>query len=407
MLPSMCADHRTAELGGLRIAYAAFEPFPNAKGSGTRMGRMVTALAGAGADVHLYTLAGRHALFELPAGVTHRPLGVMEPNFLRRGLAFRDRLARELVGLRPDVVHCRGIFEAQAAQGYAQVGSARWLFEVNGLFSVELGYHYPQVAAHQGFQAKLRALEARLLGGADQVVTQSRTTREFLLRRGLPADKPCAVIPNGADPGDYVTLPPTVRPVMRLLYAGTLAPWQGIGELLMATRRVARTLPVRLCLAGPMRRRWQKQLVRTLRRLKLEEAVEVLGPLGRTELAHELAQSDVCLAPLRRDARNLEQGSSPIKLFEYMAAGRALVTTDLPCVREIVADRETGLLASSCRPHALAEQILELGEQRELRESLGQAARRWVGESATWRHRQQALVRAYAELGSRAPSASR
>jgi glycosyltransferase involved in cell wall biosynthesis len=401
MLPGM------RELGGLRIAYAAFEPFPNAKGSGTRMNRMVTALAEAGAEVHLYTLAGRHALAELPAGVTHRPLAMGEPNFLRRGLAFRDRVARELVGLRPDIVHCRGMFEAQAAESYAGRGRARWVFEVNGLFSVELGYHYPEVATHQSFQAKLRALEARLLGSADQVLTQSRTTREFLVRRGLPADRPCAVIPNGANPGDYAPGQPPPGPVVRLLYAGTLAPWQGIGELLMATRRLAHSRPVRLRLAGPMRRRWHKQLSRTLRRLGLQEVVEVLGPLGRTDLVRELGASDICLAPLRRDARNLEQGSSPIKLFEYMAAGRALVSTDLPCVREIVTDRATGLLASSCRPHALAERILALGDERELRESLGRAARRWVGEFATWTHRQQALVGTYAELGSRPPRALR
>jgi glycosyltransferase involved in cell wall biosynthesis len=394
-------------LGGLRIAYAAFEPFPNAKGSGTRIGRMVSALAAAGAEVHLFTLAGRHPAPDLPAGVTHRPLASVEPNFLRRGLSFRDRLARELVGLRTDVVHCRGMFEAQAARDHARSAGACWVFEVNGLFSVELGYHYPGAAMSQGFQEKLRTLEAELLRDADQVLTQSQTTREFLSRRGMPSTVPCAVIPNGADPGDYSSPLTAAGPVMRLFYAGTLAPWQGIAELLMATRRVARTRPVRLGLAGPVRRRWQKQLVRSLRRLGLGEVVDVLGPLGRPELAREIARSDVCLAPLRRDARNVEQGSSPIKLFEYMAAGRALVSTDLPCVREIVSDRETGLLASSCRPGALAEAMLDLVDRQELRASLGAAARRWVGESATWAHRQQALVRTYAELSSRAPRASR
>src|SRR5690606_28152914 len=47
-------------LKGLRVAYAAFEPFPNAKGSGTRMARLLEALAGAGAEITLFTLPGRH-----------------------------------------------------------------------------------------------------------------------------------------------------------------------------------------------------------------------------------------------------------------------------------------------------------------------------------------------------------
>ena len=81
-----------------RVAYAAFEPFPNAKGSGTRISQMLRALAEAGAEVRLYSLPGSHSEHLLPAGVEHCPLEFWEPNFLRRALAFRDRVARELRG---------------------------------------------------------------------------------------------------------------------------------------------------------------------------------------------------------------------------------------------------------------------------------------------------------------------
>ena len=392
-------------LAGLRVVYAAFEPFPNAKGSGTRITQLVGGLAEAGARVTLATLAAEGD-GPLPAGVIHRSLRVAEPNLLRRGLLFRDHVARLLAGLHPEVVHVRGVFEGQAALAYARHAGARCVFEVNGLGSVELPYHYPEVGRSQEFQRKLRALELSLLTGADQLLTQSHTTAAFLGDRGLPAGAWCAVIPNGAEPDDYDPAPSDPEGPLRLFYAGTLAPWQGVAELLMATRRVAREHPVTLALAGSARRRWERQLRRVLRRLKLEQSVALLGPLSREQLARRVSASDVCLAPLRRDGRNVRQGASPIKIFEYMAAGRAVISTDLPCVREIVDDERTGLLATSSRPSALADPILRLARDPELRLSLGAAARAEVIQGSTWRARREQLVQTYVELLARQASAS-
>ncbi len=382
-------------LKGVRLAYAAFEPFPNAKGSGTRMARLLEALVGAGADVTLFTLPGRHVTLPLNRW-RHVPLQIIESNFLRRGEAFRERLAREFMTLRPDVIHYRGLFEAQAAAAYARHAPVRRVFEVNGLFSVELDYHYPHVADALEFQRKLRALELRALGEADLLFTQSDTTRRYLVGRAPDIETRCIVLPNAAEPSDYAERArPRQGAPPRLLYAGTLAPWQGVLELLMALRRVVRRAPVLLTLAGPMRQSWQKQLDRVLRKLDIVLHVRVLGPVTRQALTGHIAESDICVAPLRRDARNLRQGCSPLKLFEYMAAGRPIVSTDLPCVREIVEHERSALLATSARPSALAESILRLLENPELARELGEAARDRVRASATWAHRQRVLLDAY------------
>ena len=60
-------------LAGVRVAYAAFEPFPNAKGSGTRISQMLRALAEAGAEVRLYSLPGHHAEHSCLRGWTIAP----------------------------------------------------------------------------------------------------------------------------------------------------------------------------------------------------------------------------------------------------------------------------------------------------------------------------------------------
>ncbi len=337
----------------VRVAYVAFEPFPNAKGSGTRITQMLRALVEQGHAVELLTLPGEREA-ELPAGAHHRPLPVFHANFLARALAFRDRVARELHAVRPDVIHFRGIFEGQAAMAYAGRYGGRTIFEVNGLPSVELPYHYPGVGRSQDLLGRLRKTEQRLLAAVDVVMTQSQTTLAYLRGRDLPPTTPSFVIPNGADPSAFQGVAPCTPPTV--LYAGTLTPWQGVSELLMAARRCAQHRAVRFVLAGPLRRRFRRHLDRVITRLKVAGTVELTGALDREALARRVEAADVCVAPLRRDVRNKAQGCSPIKLFEYMAAARPVVVTDLPCTREIV-QPDRGVLLHVPRPKALAEAI--------------------------------------------------
>ncbi len=390
-----------ARLDGLRVAYVAFEGFPNSKGSGTRMAQMSRALRDAGADVHLVTLTPKPGAGAPPAGVVLHPINLLQDNLLARALAFRDRVLRELVAIRPDVIHFRGVFEGEAALVYAARRRVPTLFEVNGLPSIELSYHYRGLASSHSMQAKLRELEARILRGAQWALTQSNTTLEFMQSRGLPDHTPRAVIPNAADPALFhpAAHEPgevTASAPARLLYVGATQAWQGTLELLMATRRVARELPVELQIAGPMRRRWRKQIERTIHRLKLEDQVTLLGALPAAELPARIQAAHICLAPLRRDVRNKHQGCSPIKVFEYMSCARPVISTELPCMREIIEPDVSGVLLDSPRPKVLAGAVLELLQDTERRRALGAAARQFIELEGSWERRRHSLVDFYA-----------
>lgn len=383
---------------GARVAYVAFERFPSAKGSGTRIRHMVGALVDAGCEVHVVTLAGNSDFPSIP-GVKLHPIRILENNYLARAMRFRGQVARRLQALAPDIIHFRGVFEGEAALAYAQRRGVPTVFEVNGLPSVELRYHYTELSSAPDFERRLRDLEKRVLCGSRHVMTQSRTTARFLEARGLPSATPAVVIPNAADPAIHFR-PIEEQPAestLRVLYAGTLTPWQGVGELLMAIRRVLRERDVHLTLAGPAPRRRQRRLERAVRRLKVGEAVTFTGPLRRADLADLVRRQHVCAAPLRRDLRNRIQGASPIKLYEYMCAARAVLTTDLPCVREIVEGERNALVVHSPRPGRLAEQLLRLGADPDLRRRLGDAAHADVMAQATWPLRRRALVDCYTE----------
>jgi glycosyltransferase involved in cell wall biosynthesis len=389
-----CSGYHAAVLSGLRVAYVAFDPFPNRKGSGTRIGELATGLAEAGADVTVVTLAPV-SNDDPPTGVRTWPIRSLDRNYLARAVSFRDAVGRALVALRPDVIHFRGPFEGQAALGYADSFGARTVFEVNGLPSVELSYHHPSVYRSE-LETRLDRTERRLLRRADAVFTQSHATERFLRLRGLAA-RAARVIPNGAHANELGESSRKAGGTTEVLYAGTLAPWQGLPELVSAVYRASRDADVRLTLLGGGQKRWRRELLRRVRRLDLGDRVALRAAVSREELRLAVLAADVCVAPLRRDRRNRLQGSSPIKLYEYMAAGKAVLATRLPCLEEIVSDGHTGLLA---RPgHTdLALRLGELSRDPSLRQRLGRSARLEILENGTWTHRRAELVGFYREV---------
>ncbi len=83
---------------------------------------------------------------------------------------------------------------------------------------------------------------------------------------------------------------------------------------------------------------------------------------------------------------------SPMKLFEYMATGRPIVSSDLPVLREILAHERNALLVPPADPVAWAAALDRLLEDRSLRRRLGQAARRDLETSHTWDRRARAVL---------------
>jgi glycosyltransferase involved in cell wall biosynthesis len=99
---------------------------------------------------------------------------------------------------------------------------------------------------------------------------------------------------------------------------------------------------------------------------------------------------DVCVMPFP-NTPHYRTDMSPLKMFEYMAAGRAIVATDLPSVREVLTDGEDALLATPGSPKELANAIDRLIADPGLRARLGERARQRA-QGFSWEARAQALV---------------
>jgi glycosyltransferase involved in cell wall biosynthesis len=397
-----------------RVLYASFDAVPSPKGASAHIVQSVRALS-EHRQVDLLTLSGSLPSAELPESVRRDTFSSEAENFLQRALEWGDHVARRLASERYDVVHVRSIWEGTPALLLRAVRGYRLVYEVNGLPSIELKYHYPALAQSPELIARLRAQERALMRAADLVITQSRTTRNYLRSQGAGGGR-LVVIPNGVDAGrfpkplsavsdlsdlsdlsDRWDLSDGERRVATILYLGTLAPWQGLPYLISAVA-AART-PYRLRIVGTGRREWRRGLERQIRRLGLEERAVVEPPIAPEEVPALLASVDVAAAPLAVTDRNVIQGCCPLKILEYMAAGKAIVAPRMPTVRELLEHERTALLYRPDRPRRLAETLDRLAEDPELRRRLGMAAAEDARTRFPWSAHDQALRQAYASLG--------
>ena len=108
-------------------------------------------------------------------------------------------------------------------------------------------------------------------------------------------------------------------------------------------------------------------------RLGIENRVTFEGLLPPSAVSGALVRADVLALPNPASAISTH-ATSPLKLFEYMAAGKAIVASNLPAIREVLTDERTALLVTPGDPEALAAGLRRLAADPDLRGRLADAA---------------------------------
>ncbi len=329
-----------------------------------------------------------------------------EDNFLGRALDFGQGVmafcaAQAAAGISYDFAHYRSIWSGFLLEQEKGRFGYKTIFEVNGLPSVELKYHYPGIS-QTDLPDRIRQQELSALALCDAVVCPADVTRSFLTSLGVERSK-ITVIPNGISPSDFspspLPAPEGRRPV--ILYVGTLADWQGLEVLIRAMPLILAQTPALLRLVGPGRSRQRKILQKMVRKLGLEDAVEIGGAVPHHAIAEAISAADICAAPLGLNDRNIVQGCCPIKVIEYMACGRPVVASNLPVVRELLREGQDGLLFFPDDPQDLAAQICRLIQDRPLAARLAASAAERAQTKFTWHAAQNRLLRVYSQLDGR------
>jgi glycosyltransferase involved in cell wall biosynthesis len=254
-------------------------------------------------------------------------------------------------------------------------------------------------------RGQLAACERAAIEAATRIFVVSEVDQNNLLRRGVEP-KRIVVNPNGVSVERFAKA--RGAPIRRQLglaktdfvigFLGTFGPWHGAPLLARAFSLVARQLSQSKLLLvgdGPQRDETRQQLVAD----GTDAQAILTGRVGSDEVPHYLDACDVLVSPHVALPEGIEFFGSPTKLFEYMAAGKAIVASELGQIADVLDHGRTALLVPPGDARALASAIQELADAPELRQELGGRARQQA-DGHTWRENAGRIIDAYERLSS-------
>lgn len=219
--------------------------------------------------------------------------------------------------------------------------------------------------------------------GADRVYAVTRVLARRIAQEGIDEAK-LSITPNGIDPNQFAALPSReaakqhlgLEGRLVLGFTGFVREWHSMDTILdLMAAHPELNLHLLLVGDGPAREALEIQA----EKLGLSERVTFTGVVERDQVPLHVMAFDVALQPA------VVPYASPLKLFEYLAAGCAVVAPASENIREILSDGNNALLFDPELPDQRAAAILRLARDVALRTRLGDAAARTiVDRGLTW-----------------------
>ena len=283
------------------------------------------------------------------------------------GLEF-FKLAAAILRERPDAIYERENIYMLSGVWAARLFSLPLLLEVNAPLAEERG-KFDGLA----MPAFARWTEEVAWRNATYVLPVTAVLGGIIQKAGVPASR-IVVTSNGVDTDAFRLVDAQARPRLPdafkagpvLGFVGYVRAWHGLPQVvdLLGADPVLAQASLLVVGDGPARGDLEAQA----KRLGVEDRVQVCGVIGRDGLAGYISTFDIALQP------EVTAYASPLKLFEYMALGRAIIAPDAPNIREILTHEVDALLFEPNNPESLAAAIRRLVGDGALRARLGAAA---------------------------------
>ena len=388
----------------MKILYFADIRFPLERANGIQTMETCYALAGRGHEVRLAVRPDTHAPARDPFeyyGLAPNSRLIVErapvsgPDLARRIGYLAFAAGRSVGGGRADIVMTRDL--AVASLLLRLPARPPLVYESHG-YAPEVSAALPTLVSTAtppgpSKLARLARRESYVWRHADGYVTITNGLASALDAR-LGRRARLAVVPDGArltPPGPRA--PGTLAP-FTVAYAGHLYAWKGVDVLLEAIARLPEVHG--LVIGGHEKEADLGRLKSLATRLGIDNRITFTGHLVPSAVPVQLQRAHVLALPNPASAISTHS-TSPLKLFEYMAAGTAIVASNLPAIREVLTHEVNALLVTPGDADALATGITRLASDPPLRQQLGDAARTAVAEYS-WDRRAERLEALFTEV---------
>jgi len=211
------------------------------------------------------------------------------------------------------------------------------------------------------------------------LVTISEKLKRNFIRAGVPEEK-ILVLHSGVDLERFRSLP-SIEDSRRILnlpldrklvvYVGSLFPEKGIKDILLVAEQIPQALFILVGGEPKYVKHWRKYAIsRGIRNVKFT------GFVNNSLVPLYLSAADALIMPYGREcARIMDiESTSPLKLFEYMAAKKPIISTKIPAIQRIIHHGVEGLLAEPENIEQLTEYVRIALEDLKLAKKLGEQA---------------------------------
>jgi len=231
--------------------------------------------------------------------------------------------------------------------------------------------------------------EHKLFNNSKQITAVSRMVAIELEEYGLYANR-IPVIGNGVDEKTFIPSHNKNRIERYVLYTGVLRARKGLFDLVKCAQIICnerKDVKFVICGRGP----FLNKLHKYVHEMGLQKTVIFLGYVPRATLIETYQNATVQVIPSHYEGL-------PTVLLEAMSCGLPVVATDIGGNNEVISSGVNGLLIPPKSPVELAQAILLLLDNPELRERLGDAARKTIEYRYTWVKIAERILSCYQNL---------
>ncbi len=299
-------------------------------------------------------------------------VGYNVPAFIRLWRAVREH--------KPDVIYERFSLLLFAGVWVRRLSGLPVLLEINSPL-------FEERARNDGLRLTSlgRWAQRMLWNNVDAALPVTEVLAGTLREYGVATER-IAVIPNGINPTRFDAAPSNAEAKQALGqdglvlgFTGFIRGWNAVDRIVDVVAEHGARLGLRALVVGDGPAR--APLLAHAAKLGIADRLTITGVVERDAVAAHVAAFDVAVLP------GLTLYSSPLKLFEYMYLGRAIVAPDTANIREILTHNENALLFAPDLPGAMEAALLQLCEDQALRIRLGAAARARIDTARlTWAH---------------------
>jgi glycosyltransferase involved in cell wall biosynthesis len=289
---------------------------------------------------------------------------------------------------KPDIIYVRHGVNSPIAIFLSKLFNVRSVLEVHAIFHNEVGSY--KLGKSRIILSLLKIFDRLSIKSSDGIIAVSPGLRKAMFELYKPIESDPILVPNGANTNVFKPLRMDLarekvglsNSKKVICFVGNLAPWQGLEYLVGSAPQVIKRIPDTVFLMvgeGQLK----ESLMRKVKELNLNNNFIFTGRVDYHDVPHYINASNVTVAPFAESQRYVYSG---IKLFEYMACGKPVVTTSIYEYRGEMEIENAGLIVKSNDSSALANALTYLLMNKAVSEEMGQNGLNLVNRKYNWKN---------------------